>query len=51
VARKNRLHREEEGLALHQFNAEMRERQRTNYEKLLLEKAAKLNKLRLEQAV
>jgi hypothetical protein len=51
LARKDRLHREEEGMALHQSNAEMRERQRMTYEKSLLEKAAKLNKLRLEQAV
>jgi hypothetical protein len=51
LARINRLHREDEGLALHQSNAKMRERQRTTYEKMLLEKAAKLNKLRLEQAV
>jgi hypothetical protein len=48
LARKNRLHREEEGLVLHQSKAEMRERQRMTYEKSLLEKVAKLNRGRLE---
>jgi hypothetical protein len=50
LARKNRLHREEEGLVLHQSKAEMRERQRMTYEKSLLEKVAKLNKVRLQHA-